>query len=117
MNYWQPGYRLVMTAILNTKVVLMLGFSAEDPDLRLFLQETREVLEHRGVPDYLFLERGKLGTIEMRDWRDTYGLEVIEYEASPGHPEVLQLITYLAGFAPPKLGTTAATRRRKARTP
>ena len=98
--YRQPGYRMVVESILITKVVLMLGFSGDDPELRLFLEGMREALQHRGGPDYIFLAKNRLNSTEVGRWREDFGIEAIEYEPTSGHPEVLALVEHLASFAP-----------------
>jgi SIR2-like domain len=45
--YWQQGYRLVLSAIFLTKVVLMLGFSFADPELRVLPEFLRDSLRDR----------------------------------------------------------------------
>jgi len=96
--YRQPGYKLVVSAILATKVVLMLGFSGDDPELRLFLEGMREALQHRAEPDYIFLPKNKLTATEKVRWREDFGIETIEYEPTPGHPEILQFVEHLTTF-------------------
>ncbi|PKB73278.1 MAG: hypothetical protein BZY75_02690 [SAR202 cluster bacterium Io17-Chloro-G7] len=98
--YRQPGYCMVVESVLITKVVLMLGFSGNDPELRLFLEGMREALQHRGDPDYIFLPKNTLNSTEKTRWREDFGVEAIEYEPTTGHPEVLELIEHLATFAP-----------------
>ena len=98
--YRQPGYRMVVESVLITKVVLMLGYSGNDPELRLFLEGMREALQHRADPDYIFLPKNKLNSTEKVRWREDFGIEAIEYEPTTGHPEVLDLVEHLATFAP-----------------
>ncbi|MFQ5629427.1 MAG: SIR2 family protein [bacterium] len=93
--YRQPGYRLVLSAIFLTKVILMLGFSFADPELRLLLEGLRESLKNRSHPDYIFLPKSAIGAVESRRLRDDFGVQVITYDPSPGHQEVLQLINFL----------------------
>jgi hypothetical protein len=98
--YREPGYRLVLSAVFVTKVVLMLGFSFDDPELRLLMESLRDSLKYRSHPDYILLERKMHRTVELIRWHDDFGLEAIEYDASPDHREVLELIDYLATFVP-----------------
>lgn len=91
----QPGYRLVLSAIFLTRVVLMLGFSFADPELRLLLEELRESLKHRSHPDFIYLPRTSVGTAETRRLREDFGVQVIPYDPTPGHPEVLEFINFL----------------------
>lgn len=97
--YGQPGYRMVLSAIFITKVVLMLGFSFSDYELRLLLEGMREFLQHRSDPDYIFLRSSAVNNAQKLRYREDYGLEVITYDPTPGDPEVLQFIRALA--APP----------------
>ena len=104
--YRQPGYRLVLSAVFVTKVVLMLGFSFDDPELRLLMESLRDSMKYDSEPDYILLKRGEIRRVELRRWRDDFGLEAIEYDASPDYREVLELIEHLATFVP-EAGTAA----------
>lgn len=94
--YRQPGYRLFLSAIFMTQTVLMLGFSFSDREVMLMLEIVRESLKHPSDPDYIFLAKGSAGPLETRRWREDFGIQVIPYEASDGHPEVVQLLNFLA---------------------
>ena len=91
---------MVLSAIFVTKVVLMLGFSFSDYELRLLLEEMRESLEHRSDPDYIFLRSSEVNDTQKRRYREDFGIEVITYDPTPGDPEVLQFIDALAEAAP-----------------
>ena len=101
--YRQPGYRLFLSAIFLTQTVLMLGFSFSDREVMLMLEIVRESLKHPSDPDYIFLAKGSAGPLETRRWREDFGIQVIPYEATPGHPEVVELLNFLAE----KASTTA----------
>ena len=116
--YREPGYRLVLSAIFVTKVVLMLGFSFDDPEIRLLMESLRESLKYGSQPDYIVIERDKKGQVELRRWREDFGLEAIEYDPSPGHGEVLKLVEHLASFVPvpsPSAGKPSKVPTRRAR--
>jgi hypothetical protein len=53
-------------------------------------------MKHGSSPDYLVLPKGEKGKVEKRRLRDDFGIRVIEYEASSGHPELVELLEYLA---------------------
>lgn len=93
--YREPGYRTILSAVFVTRVVLMMGFSFADPELTVLTESIRESLKHRSYPDYLVLPKGEKGPVEKKRLLDDFGLEVIEYQATPGHPELLQLVDYL----------------------
>lgn len=94
--YRQPGYRMFLSAIFLTHVVLMLGFSFSDREITMLLEIIRDALKHAGDPDYIFLPKGMAGPLEARRWKEDYGIQVIPYEATPGHPEVLEFVNFLA---------------------
>jgi hypothetical protein len=96
----RPGYLAVLSAVFVTKVVLMLGFSFSDPELTMITGSLREWFEDRSSPDYLVLRRGEKVKVEKDRLRGDFGLEVIEYDPSPGDPELLQLVTHLAKLVP-----------------
>jgi len=95
-----PGYRLVLSAVFLTHTVLMLGFSFADPELRLLLETHREALKHRNSPDYMLLPRDSAGPVEVHRLREDFGLQVIAYDASADHREVLDFVQYLADQVP-----------------
>ncbi len=97
--YENPGYRIVLSAIFLTHVVIFLGFSFGDPELRLLLEQHRESLKHRSYPDYILLASTSATSIERRRLREDYGLQVITYEATEGHPEVHEFVSYLGDIA------------------
>lgn len=91
----EPGYRIVLSAIFVQQVVLMLGFSFSDPELRLLLEEIRDSLKRQSPPDYIFLGTDEAGPVQERRLREDYGLQIIPYEPTPEHPELRELIKYL----------------------
>jgi hypothetical protein len=106
--YRDARYRLVLTTTFLTKVVLMLGFSFTDPDLTELIGSLRHLL--RGAsPDYIFLPHSEKSRIEKLALR-RYGLELIGYEPTDGHPELAELVEYLSGFAPRNLARTKVNR-------
>jgi hypothetical protein len=73
----------------------VLGFSFADLELRLLLEEIRESLKHLSHPDYIYLPGALVGSVETRRLREDFGMQVIPYDATPGHPEVLAFINLL----------------------
>jgi len=94
--YGLRGYRAVLSALFVTKVVLMLGFSNSDPEITMVLQTLREGFRQRSSPDYIVLKRGVKGSVEKRRLSHDFGLEVIEYDPSDNHNELVQLVEHLA---------------------
>lgn len=93
--YGQPGYRMVVSALFLTRTVLMLGFSAEDPELLLTVENHREALKYRNSPDFAFLPVKKDSVLAKRI-RDDFGVQVIPYTPTKGRPEVAEFLRLLA---------------------
>jgi hypothetical protein len=74
----------------------MVGFSFTDPELRVLLEFLRDSLKGQNQPDFIFLPEEAMGALEKRRMRDDFGVEVITYEPTPGHPELLEFIDFLA---------------------
>lgn len=100
--YQQPGYRALLSALFITHVVIMIGFSFSDRELLLLFETIRESLKHRSHPDYILLPDRSAGQVEMFRLREDFGVQVISYTPSEGHPEVLEFINYLVSQTEPK---------------
>ena len=60
-------------------------------------ENQRESLKHENSPDYAFLpQTGNKDSVYFKRLREDFGVQVIPYEPSSGHPEVLEFISYLA---------------------
>jgi hypothetical protein len=73
----------------------MVGFSLSDREIIYLLETIRESLKHPSDPDYIFLPNDSAGSLELRRWREDFGVQAICYEATPGHPEVLEFVKFL----------------------
>jgi hypothetical protein len=95
----QPGYRLVLSALFLTQVILMIGFSADDPELRLLLASHREALKDSSSTDYAFMAIDRNG-VKAQRLRHDFGIQVIPYEPDdPTHPEIGEFLAELAAEA------------------
>jgi hypothetical protein len=90
----REDYRLILSIVFIAKVVLMIGFSFSDPDLISILDSVRPYRS-----GFLVLPSGERGPVEKRYLLEYLGIEVIEYKPTPGHPELLELVDYLAEVA------------------
>ncbi|HKP74043.1 MAG TPA: SIR2 family protein [Longimicrobiaceae bacterium] len=95
-----PGYRLVLHALFLTHTVLMIGFSFADPELRLLLETNREALKHFNAPDYMLLPQDAVGPVESLRLYEDFGVQVIPYDPSDNHRELLDFVRYLADQVP-----------------
>jgi hypothetical protein len=55
---------------------------------------------HRIRPRYMFLPVDGAGSVEMRCLREDFGIQVIPYNPSPDHKEVVEFVEYLASHVP-----------------
>jgi hypothetical protein len=78
----------------------MLGFSFSDPELRLLLETNREALKHLNAPDYLLLPKNAAGAVESQRWYEDFGVQVIPYDPSDNHRELLEFVQHLADHVP-----------------
>jgi hypothetical protein len=99
--YQNPGYRSVLSAIFITHVVVTLGFSFKDRERVLLLESLRDSLKHRSSPDFVFLPSTEVGNVEAKRLREDFGIQVIKYEPSPGHPELAEFISALVEKSQP----------------
>ena len=86
-----PGYRSILTAILITKVVLIMGHSFSDPDIFHILRESEQT-----GPHYIVFSHRETRAIESRQMRAYYGFEFIEIE----HDDLPDFVESLAAFVP-----------------
>ena len=96
--YQYPGYRAILSALFITHVVLFLGFSFRDPDLRLLLEQHREIFEYRRRPHYILLP-STLSPVERGRLRKDFGLETIPYDSEHADDEIHKLVTLLGDLA------------------
>jgi len=93
--YRQPGYRAALNAIFITKTVLFIGTSLTDPDMNLVLESVSESFSGKGPRHYALLPRREAGNSELEHWRDFFGIQLLQYDASKGHPEIQQFLEQL----------------------
>ena len=87
----RPVQMLLQTIFLRYQV-LFIGHSLTDPDLLFMLDQ---LVATYGVPPgrHLALIKDEdVGPLRARTFRDNYGIEVLRYTATPGHPEVLAFV-------------------------
>ena len=87
----RPVQMLLQTIFLRYQV-LFIGHSLTDPDLLFILDQ---LVTTYGVPPgrhVAFIKDADVGPLRARTFRDNYGIEVLRYTATPGHPEVLAFV-------------------------
>jgi hypothetical protein len=87
----RPVQLLLQTMFLRYQV-LFIGHSLTDPDLLFMLDQ---LVTTYGVPPgrhFALIKDADVGPLRARTFRDNYGIELLRYKASPGHPEVLAFV-------------------------
>jgi len=87
----RPIQMLLQTIFLRYQV-FFIGHSLTDPDLLFMLDQ---LVATYGVPPgrhLAFIKDADVGPLRGRTFRDNYGIEVLRYTATAGHPEVLAFV-------------------------
>lgn len=90
------AYRDFLTALLLIRTVLFVGFSLADPDLLLLLDKLETAFKGYGGLHYALINEQEVGKIERERWRKDYGIDIIPYRATEGHPEVHTFLDQIA---------------------
>jgi hypothetical protein len=88
MVYRQPGFKAVLNTIFISKTVLFVGSSLNDIDIMLTLETVNESLSAKGPRHFALVPENDIGPEEIGHWRDFYGIQLITYKPTPGHPQV-----------------------------
>ena len=86
--YRQPGYRAALNAIFITKTVFFIGTSLVDPDVKLILESVSESFTGKGPLHFALLPEKETADMEVIHWRDFFGIQLLRYKATKGHPEI-----------------------------
>lgn len=90
------AYRDFLTTLFLSRTVFFVGFSLTDPDLLLLLDELGTAFKGYGGFHYALLSTKEAGSIQRRRWERDYGIHIISYKASKGHPEVHALLSVIS---------------------
>jgi hypothetical protein len=82
-----------LKAIFSSRTVIFLGFGFSDPHIDSILSFLYEVNKGLGSPHYVL--SNDLSNIQKQRLERTYGVRVINYTATTGHPEVPEFIRLL----------------------
>ncbi|MFL6446339.1 MAG: SIR2 family NAD-dependent protein deacylase [Bryobacteraceae bacterium] len=86
--YRSPGYRAALNTLFITRTVLFVGAALTDTDVTLVLESVSESFGGKGPHHYALLPTREAGDAESDHWRDFFGIRLLQYTASKGHPEV-----------------------------
>lgn len=102
----QPGYRAALSTIFITKTVLFVGTSLHDTDVNLVLESVSETFGGKGPRHYALIPKTDAGESEVQHWRDFFGIHLLQYRATRGHPQVDRFLEALRDRVARKLGRT-----------
>jgi hypothetical protein len=71
-----------------TKTIFFVGASLSDSDVSVALESISESFSGRGGKHYALLPWMEASKAEIMHWRDFFGIHIIKYEATKGHPEI-----------------------------
>ena len=91
----RPGYRAALTSMFIMRKVLFIGTSLTDIEILLTLQDINEAFRGKGPPHYALIPWREAGKAVIRHWRRHYGIELLRYSATGGHPQVDEFLTRL----------------------
>jgi hypothetical protein len=84
----QQGYLSALQTIFLTRTVLFIGSSLSDPDFRWILERINETFGGKVHRHYALVPDAQIGKKELQHWRDFFGIHLLPYRATPGHPQV-----------------------------
>ncbi len=106
--YREPAYRAALNTIFIAKTVLFVGAGLGDTDVKLVLESVSETFSGNGPTHYALVPAKDAVDEEVAHWREFFGMQLIRYRATKGHPEVDDFLQDLADcFAPAHELTTA----------
>jgi hypothetical protein len=87
----RPCQTLLQTMFLRYQV-LFIGHSLTDPDLLFLLDDLVATFDVPPGRHFALIKDADVGLLRARTFRDNYGIEVLRYKATQGHPEVMAFV-------------------------
>lgn len=91
----EVGYKSILQVLFTTNSILFLGTSLTDPELKLLLGFLRHSYHEGGPKHYALMDESRLTGITAERWRKDYGINIIKYDPSNNHEQVLQFLKSL----------------------
>lgn len=87
------GYRTFLKALFLDRTVLFLGFGLNDPELKLLLEELREIFQGQTPIHYALLDVSVTTETEQKNFESHYSVRIIPYRPTANdHPEVNEFL-------------------------
>lgn len=94
--YREPGYRAALNTLFITKTILFIGASLSDIDVNLVLESVNESFSGKGTRHFALVPKNTIGIEEVEHWRDFFGVQLLLYNATKGHPQVDEFLDLLS---------------------
>lgn len=88
-------YRITLEALLRDKTLMFLGYSLNDPGFVLLLDQVRGAFQGYNPGHFALMAADRVGPIAARRFEEDYGIRVLTYVPSEGHPEVANFLADL----------------------
>jgi len=86
-----PALYAYLTSLFSTKTVLFIGYSLTDPDLLLLIDTLRSAYKEFSPRCYAIISNTSVVSLRARRLPADYGIDLITYNASFGHHDLLLL--------------------------
>lgn len=86
--YDHQAYDAVITSMFLNNVFLFVGFSLDDREVLFHLERLRHKFSYVSQAHYALLPKNSFSNIEIRQFRESYGVEVITFDKEGGYKEI-----------------------------
>lgn len=91
-----PACRKHLSTLFATRTVLFVGYGLGDPDLLLLLDELRQHFADYTTQHYALMPEGSVPNFKRGRFEKDYGIRILTYSPTEGHPEVSGFLQALA---------------------
>jgi hypothetical protein len=102
-SFHSPAQQMYLRALLSQYTLLFVGCSLRDPDIKFFLEESRQAFGLGSSPHYAVLPRTEIDDVRRSHYQENFGIHILTYEPSAGHPEVEAFVRKAVDVVPPEL--------------
>ena len=102
-SFHSPAQQMYLKTLLSHYTLLFIGCSLRDPDIKYFLEESKKAFELGPSPHYAILPRTEIDDIRRTHFRENFGIHILTYEPSSGHPEIQDFVHKVVDVLPPPL--------------
>lgn len=86
--YDHQAYEAVITSMFLNNTFLFVGFSLDDREILFHLERLRHKFGYLSQAHYALIPAGAFSSLEMRQFREAYGVEIITFDKSTEYIEI-----------------------------